>query len=56
VDIGKLLIDLGIRNFFNTKIAKSGSMAMSGLLYYCNGLNVVMDLKVHIEKLELNDM
>jgi len=37
----------------------SGNMLTSGWLvvslHYCNGLNAVMECKVHIEKLELND-
>jgi hypothetical protein len=47
VGIGKFLIDLDFRNFFNTKITWSGSMLALGwlsvLLRYSNGLNVVMD-------------
>jgi hypothetical protein len=47
VGIGKFLINLGFRNFFNTKITQSGSMLAPGwlsvLLHYSNGLNVVMD-------------
>jgi hypothetical protein len=47
VGIGKLLIVLGFRNFFNTKITFSGSLLGSGLvsvsLHYNNGLNVVTD-------------
>jgi hypothetical protein len=47
VGIGKLLIDLGVRNIFDTKITWSGSMVASGwlavLLRYFNGLNVLMD-------------
>jgi hypothetical protein len=42
VDIDKLLIDLGFRNFFNTKITWFGSMLTSGWLavwlLYNNGL------------------
>jgi hypothetical protein len=45
--IGKFSIDLGFRNFFNTKIMWSGSMLVPGWLavsmHYNNGLNVVMD-------------
>jgi hypothetical protein len=55
----KLLIDLGVRNFSNTTVTWPGNMLVSGwlsvLLHYRNRLNVVMDWKVHIEKLELND-
>ena len=45
--MGKLLVDLGLRNFFNTKIRRSGSMLARGWLsvslHYNNGLNGVMD-------------
>jgi hypothetical protein len=47
VGIGKLLIVMGFRNFFNTKITLSGSLLASGLvsvsLHYSNGLNAVTD-------------
>ena len=47
VGVGKFLIDLGFRNFFNTKITWSGSVLEPGwvsvLLRYNNGLNAVMD-------------
>ena len=47
VSVGKFLIDLGFRNFFNTKVTWSGSVLTSGwlsvLLCYNNGLNAVMD-------------
>jgi hypothetical protein len=47
VGTGKLLIDLGFINFFNTKITWSGSMVVPGwmdvLLHYSNGLNFIMD-------------
>ena len=58
VGVGKFLMDLGGKNIFDTKITWSGSVLTSGwlsvLLYYNNGLNGVMDLKRHIEKVELN--
>ena len=57
--IGNLLIDWGFKNIFDTKFTWSGSMltsvCLSVSLHYSNGLNVVLDLKMHIEKLELND-
>jgi len=47
VGIGKFLIDLGFRNFFNTKLTWSRSMLVPGWLSVSlhdnNGLNVVMD-------------
>ena len=47
VGIDKFLVDLGFRNFFNTKITWSGSVLTSGWLcvwfHYCNGLNAIMD-------------
>ena len=47
VGIGKFLIDLGFRNFFNSKLIWSRSMLVRGglsvSLHYNNGLNVVMD-------------
>jgi len=51
VAIGKFLIDLGVRNIFDTKITWSGGMLVSGWLSGClpvslhcnNGLNAVMD-------------
>ena len=33
VGIGKLLIDLGVRNILDTKITWSGNMLMSGWLF-----------------------
>jgi len=43
----KFLIDLGVRNIFDTKLVCSGSMLASGwlyvLLHYYNGWIVVMD-------------
>jgi hypothetical protein len=45
--IGKFLIDLGVRNIFDTKCTWSGSMLVSGwlyvLLHYDNGWIAVMD-------------
>jgi len=59
LDICKFLIDLSVRNILDTKITWSGGMLLSGwlsvLLHYYNGLNALMDGKVHIEKLELSD-
>ena len=59
VGIGKFLIDLRIRNIFHKKFTLSGNMLVSGCLSvslrYYNGLSAVMDWKVHLEKLELND-
>jgi len=63
VDIGNFLVDLGVRNILDTKITWSGNMLVSGWmagclsvsLHYYNGLNAVMDGKVHVEKLELSD-
>ena len=47
VGIGKLLIDLGVRNILDTKITWTGNMLVSGWLsVYLNsyiGLNVVID-------------
>jgi len=47
VDIGQFLIDLVVRDIFDTKITWSGSMPTSGWpsvsLHYNNGLNAVMD-------------
>ena len=57
--IGKFLIDLCVRNIFHKKFTWSGNMLVCGWLSvslrYCNGLSAVMDWKVHLEKLELND-
>jgi hypothetical protein len=51
--IGKFLIVLGVRNIFDTKITWSGTVLASGwlavLMHYYNGLNAVMDRKVHLE-------
>ena len=59
VGIGKFLIDLGVRNIFDTKLMWSESMLASGWLYvslrYYKRFNSIMDWKVHIVKLELND-
>ena len=47
VGVDRLLIDWGVRNFFNTKITWSGSVLAPGwvsvLLCYNSGLNAVMD-------------
>ena len=47
VGIGKLLIDLGLRNILDTIITWTGNMLVSGRLsvslHYYNGLNVVID-------------
>ena len=57
--VGKFLIDWGGKNIFDTKITISGSVLTAGwlavLLHYNNGLNAVMDWKMHIEKLEMKD-
>ena len=57
--MGKFLIDLCVRNIFHKKCTWSGNMLVSGWLSvslsYYNGLSAVMDWKVHLEKLELND-
>jgi hypothetical protein len=59
VGIGKFLNGLDVRNISDTKITWSGSVLASGWpsvsLHYFNGSSAVMDWKVHIEKLELND-
>ena len=59
VGIGKILIDLCVRNIFHKKFTWSGNMLVSGWLSvslrYYNGLSAVIDWKVHLEKLELND-
>ena len=59
VDIGKFLIDLCVRNIFHKKFTWSGNMLVCGwlsvALRYYNELSAVMDWKVHLEKLELND-
>ena len=51
--IGKFLIDLGVRNIFDTIHTWSGWLYV--LLHYYNGWIVLMDRKVHIVKLELSD-
>jgi len=47
VGIGKFLIDLGVRNIFDTKLTWSRSMLTSGwlcvLLHYYKIINSVMD-------------
>ena len=47
VGIGKLLIDLGLRNILDTIITWTGNMLVAGRLsvslHYYNGLNVVID-------------
>jgi hypothetical protein len=59
VGIDKFLNDLGLRNILDTKLHGLGScLCLFGFpltLHYCSGLNAVIEWKVHIEKLELND-
>jgi hypothetical protein len=59
VVIDKFLNDLGVRNILDTKLhGLRACLCLAGCLltlHYLSGLNDVMEWKVHVEKLELND-